>query len=519
MARVVRFPADDVEGLDEEFLYHLNRGADLLARGEPESARTSLVRAAELRPRDAKALGLLGQACFRLGRYPDAADAYARLVDESPLEPGAQVNLGLAFLKAGRPTEAVIHLERALDLNPEHRRAMGYLGLAWLEQGNVARAREWFERAGREQMVARCDALLRAEAARTAAPSRPAAAAPLDGGGWTVVGPSQNGARAVIGDVEADVQEALDVLAPQQAPPRAQPPPPPARREAPRATPPAPPRAPATPLPAAAAPRVASSAPRPTPAPPAPTPAPAAVAAPRAPAPAPPAAVAPRAPTPAPAAAAVKAPAAAPARPAHAALDAFVPEPQDATATFTPGRLLQVAVRGEVLVRMVGLVAARGEIELEPEPKRHRGHALDEPFGVGRAAMQRARGDGTLLFAGERRRFSPVELGGGAAHFREEAVFAFDAALAFDNGRLAAPEAPEIELVRLAGHGAVLVGTRGALSAVDVDPERPVRVSAAALVGWAGALTPRLVPLAPDVDGVELSGEGRVLLDPGAALA
>ena len=39
-------------------------------------------------------------------------------------------------------------LEIALDLNPEHRKAMGYLGLALLESGHVARARDWFGRAG-----------------------------------------------------------------------------------------------------------------------------------------------------------------------------------------------------------------------------------------------------------------------------------------------------------------------------------------------------------------------------------
>ena len=37
---------------------------------------------------------------------------------------------------------------------------MGYLGLALLESGDPARARGWFERAGSDQMVARCDALL-----------------------------------------------------------------------------------------------------------------------------------------------------------------------------------------------------------------------------------------------------------------------------------------------------------------------------------------------------------------------
>jgi hypothetical protein len=43
----------------------------------------------------------------------------------------------------------------------------------------------------------------------------------------------------------------------------------------------------------------------------------------------------------------------------------------------------------------------------------------------------------------------------------------------------------------------------------------------AALVGWSGSLEARLVPLLGPrgaADAVELSGEGRVLLDPGAPL-
>ena len=183
---VARLGGDEVEGLDEEFLFHLNRGSDLLARGESEPARASLERALELRPKDVKVLGLLGQAYYKLSRFDDAARVWQRLVDDNPVEPSARVNLGLAFLKGKRHPDAVKQLEIALDLNPEHKKAMGYLGLALLESGNLTRAREWFRKAGSEQMVARCDELIagrgasapaRPEAARAAAEAREAAAA------------------------------------------------------------------------------------------------------------------------------------------------------------------------------------------------------------------------------------------------------------------------------------------------------------------------------------------------------
>lgn len=160
---------DEVEGIDEEFLFHLNKGSELLVRGEAEPARASLERALELRKKDAKVLGLLGQAYYRLSRFDDAAKVWQRLVDDNPIEPAARVNLGLACLKAKRHADAVKQLEIALDLNPDHKKAMGYLGLALLESGNLTRAREWFKKAGSDQMVARCDDLIAGRSAAAAA--------------------------------------------------------------------------------------------------------------------------------------------------------------------------------------------------------------------------------------------------------------------------------------------------------------------------------------------------------------
>ena len=43
---------DLVEGQDEEFVFHLDRGSELLSRGDAPGARAALERALELRPRD-----------------------------------------------------------------------------------------------------------------------------------------------------------------------------------------------------------------------------------------------------------------------------------------------------------------------------------------------------------------------------------------------------------------------------------------------------------------------------------
>jgi len=398
---------DEVEGLDDEFLFHLNRGAELLARGEAPAARASLGRALELRPRDSQALGLLGQTEYKMGRFEDAAQAYGRLVEENPVEPSARVNLGLANLKARRYAEAVKQLSVALDLQPAHKKAMGYLGLAHLEAGEFEKARHWFGQAGSEQMVARCKELLALSQA-AAARSEPASApAPL------------------------------------------------------RPTPP-PVAAPAPALGASTLSQLAESR-------------------------------------------------------------LLVPA---AVEVFAAGRgLLTVAVQGDVLVRSRGLVAVRGSVRLSPEMKRFRGKATDKPFGDGAERMMRASGEGALLFRTGEQRITAVDLAGESGYFREETIFGFEDALAYENGRVASRLGIDLNLVHLRGRGRFLLITTGELAALPVSADAPLRVPLPVLAGWTGTVTPRVAPLAEGADPadasaalvVELSGDGRVLLDPEAA--
>ncbi|MBI5068683.1 MAG: tetratricopeptide repeat protein [Deltaproteobacteria bacterium] len=419
---------DEVEGLDDEFLFHLNRGAELLARGEAPAARASLGRALELRPRDSQALGLLGQAEYKMGRFEDAAHAYSRLVDENPVEPSARVNLGLANLKAKRYVEAVKQLSVALDLQPTHRKAMGYLGLAHLEAGEFEKARDWFAQAGSEQMVARCKELLAlSQAAAAKAAEAPLRATPPPG--------------------------SLPLL----------PTPPPGPNPL-HATPALgyPPQAAEPPLGASTLSQLAESR-------------------------------------------------------------LLVPA---AVEVFAAGRgLLTVAVHGDVLVRGKGLVAVRGSVRLSPEMKRFRGKATDKPFGDGAERMMRAAGEGALLFRTGELRLTAVDLAGESGYFREEAIFGFEDALAYENGRVASRLGIDLNLVHLRGRGRFLLATTGELAALPVSADAPLRVPLPVLAGWMGTVTPRVAPLAEGADPadpsaslvVELSGDGRVFLDPEAA--
>jgi uncharacterized protein (AIM24 family) len=181
------------------------------------------------------------------------------------------------------------------------------------------------------------------------------------------------------------------------------------------------------------------------------------------------------------------------------------------------GATLTVNVRGEVLCRLAGLAAWRGELAFSAEVKRFRGRATEKPFGEPPEQMHRLVGEGLVVLRAAGRRFTVLELGGETGYFREAVVFGFQEAVAFENGRLPSPSGG-LDLVHLRGHGRLVLVTRGEPVAVEVTPASPVHVPLASLVGWTGALAPRIAPLfagGAEGEAVEISGEGRVLVDPG----
>ncbi len=442
--------ADQVEGSDEEFVFHLDRGSELLARGDTEGARDALERALELRSRDPKVLGLLGQAYYRLGKYDAAIVAWQRLVDESPAEPAARVNLGLAFLRARRQSQAVRQLEIALDLNPDHKKAMGYLGLALLESGDPQRARDWFRKAGSDQMVAKCDELLG------------------DGAGAGHAVAVEGGPVDLEVDVDAPPPEPFPEASPQAAQDVSQQAP--ARPDAGEKLP-----EPAQDTLARPDPSTGAGEGRGT------------------------------------------------RTVASQDLVSFavaqtLAVPEDEPFALVEG-YLAVRVRSDLRTRLAGVFAVRGVVDSEPEVKRFRGRPTEKPFGDGPDRLHRLRGDALLLFSPGKRRFTPLRLGD-SAFLREEALFALEEPIVFENGRVPSASGAELNLVHLRGRGAVLVVGVGAPRALEVVSGAPLRLPVAALLGWVGALTPRLVPLvegAGEATAVELAGDGTVLVDPAAA--
>ena len=194
------------------------------------------------------------------------------------------------------------------------------------------------------------------------------------------------------------------------------------------------------------------------------------------------------------------------------------------------GGILHVAVRGELVCRLDGLFAVRGAVTARPEVKRFRGKLTEKPFGAGRERMNRVAGEGALFFRTGGWVFTVIDLAGDAGYFREEAVFALEEAVVFENGRVPSRHSRDLDLVHLRGRGRMLIRTVAAPVAIEISGGEPLRVPPQALVGWTGAVTPRIGLLAaegvpPDAAPppgapimVELNGDGRVFVDPAASL-
>ncbi len=497
---------------DDEFLQQLTRGGELLAAGRIHEAQPFLERAHQLQPRMEKAQNLLGLCYFKLGLFDRAAELYEMLVRDNPVDPTLRVNLGLVYLKTNALQRAAREFETATDLAPEHQKAQNYLGLALAQMGEYGRAREHFLLAGSEVMAEKMSRAIAGDAyarpapaptARGKAPAEEAAVAPSP---VESAPPAPEEEELRFAEDEGPSALASSTPGPASAAPSrpgdtsAQEPPPESAFEETSAagaasSPPA-----SVPVTKVQLRRVSSESLG----------------------------------TPAVApswgegvAAGLPAPAVTPAVPTDGAVASLaelaasvVLDGTDASRPFRSGTdCFAVAVEGELLTRLDGLVALGGQVSFTPEMKRFRGRATDKSFGEGAARMVRARGQGVLYLApAEARTFLAVDLGDDSAYFRDECVFAFEEPVMFENGRVPSDIAPDLDLVHLRGQGRVLLSLPGPLRSVPVRQERPVTVPLAHLVGWQGNLTPRMVPLLKSPTGetlragVELGGEGFALI-------
>jgi hypothetical protein len=485
----------------EDFLFHLYRGSELLQENRVLEAKEELEFALTMQPSDPKGQDLLGTVYFRLGLYPRAIQIYEALAAVFSRDVAVKINLALCYLKTGQPEPARRVLQDVVGLNPEHRRAWGYLGLALQKLGQIEQAQIAFERGGHALMARRVgehrqrgsgapaprgpdvDSAVRS-AAETAfseldagelrfALAEPTAPRPSDGV-WHMREPgSPAPARGVA------LSTTLAALLYQDERARMDP--------------------------------VADPAPAPDPA--------AAHAPATATAPA-------HAPVTAPATVAAPSPALSP---PVSSLPVLLP-PADRTVAVLPLGPLVVRTTAEraFAARLDALRAIVGAPTTRVLHRRTRDAQTTDVFGGIGSPFVRVEGESQLVLGARPTcEIVLVALEREPAFLREDTLVGFELGLAYENARLLfdapgaslRPPGEGLAMVQLRGTGAVALELARKLATVPCTAGRPLLLRREWFVGWLGRLVPRVVLPEESPSGqrgmIGFSGEGIVLVSPG----
>jgi hypothetical protein len=499
----------------EDFLFHLYRGSELLQENRVLEAKEELEFALTMQPLDPKGQDLLGAVYFRLGLYPRAIQIYEGLVAQFARDVSVKINLALCYLKTGQPEPARRTLQDAVRLNPDHKRAWGYLGLALQKLGELEQAQIAFERGGHTLMAKRITE-------RRQRPSTPAAPSltpeiidddvrevaetafwELDAGELRFALAEPEPPRPADGPWHTlELGEAAKIKSPY-----ARTLPPPSVRAGglvhETATVPPPP----IPLAVPGVPEAALAAStRLVPPPPEPNPRPR-----------------PATPPPPPSAEATPERTTAPPLLAAEAEERIVLHSSGAVIVRTgddlgPGPAQAFAGRLEALRVVSGALATRVLHRRAREAE-----TTEVLGGLGSPLVRMAGGAELVLGARSGQLLVLLALDDELAFVREDALLGFELRLAYENGRVAleAAEAARspaegAQVVQLRGTGTLVLELAGPIASLPSTPGRPLLVRREWIVGWLGRLVTRALPPSESPGGqrglVGFSGQGSVIV-------
>lgn len=180
------------------------------------------------------------------------------------------------------------------------------------------------------------------------------------------------------------------------------------------------------------------------------------------------------------------------------------PARETPTLSLTADGHLMVTVRGEMMTRTDAVLLCSENLEVRAVNRRMQGRAVPEVF----QRLVSMEGEGHLVLSREHERFLALQLQRDLCFFVESYIWAMESTLMWDVGQL--PKASRsIQLVRVAGEGAVALRVPGELVAVKIAPERPYRVHRSGFVGWVGNVVPNLEP---EIGFLHCEGEGAVFV-------
>jgi uncharacterized protein (AIM24 family)/thioredoxin-like negative regulator of GroEL len=472
-------PAGDMgrDVANEDFLFHLYRGSELLQDNRVLEAKSELEHALTLQPRDPKGQDLLAVVYFRIGLYPHAIQIYEELLRENPRDHSLRLNLALCYLKTGQAQVAREQLEAVVQNNPAHKRAWGYLGLAFERLGDLEKAVHAFERGSHTQMAKRLlDRGARGATAAegTATPEtvavRAAAKAAFEeldagelsfslaaqdhptteSGHWTATEPGTASPRASAVPPQAFLHSSI----------------PPARKkqdtldfgvdgvgvDTPVRT------------------QRGIGSPRPI---------------------------------------------------GDVTRDARFVFPQEGVTILDSGlalvRTRETPSERSFAARLEAIRAYSGDLTTDVMQRQTRGQVANETFGGVGTPIVSVSGAGHLVLGPRHaHRLCSFFLRDEVAFVREENLLGFDLTLSYESGRLAVGEGDTAVMVQLRGAGAALIELLDPLATLEVTSGRGVTVRREALVGWVGRLVPRALSISEAPCGqrglVGFSGDGSILV-------
>lgn len=112
-------PDRTAEARGEEVYALFTRGSQLLEAGDFAAAAIPLEQARRMEPDKTSIREALGRAYFRSGRFEQAGEEFAAVVERAPVNDFAHFCLGKALAKTGRPSEARMHATLAATMRPD----------------------------------------------------------------------------------------------------------------------------------------------------------------------------------------------------------------------------------------------------------------------------------------------------------------------------------------------------------------------------------------------------------------
>jgi len=99
----------------------------------------------ETNPKDARALGRMGDLYYDAGMFEQARDFYTRSLESDPKNPNINTDLGICYQRLGHPEEAIQHFRQSLAMDPKHWQSWLNIGIVSLfDKKDIPAAEEAF---------------------------------------------------------------------------------------------------------------------------------------------------------------------------------------------------------------------------------------------------------------------------------------------------------------------------------------------------------------------------------------